>query len=283
MNPTNPRNIETRWTAAMLTEGHSRHTIRRRIGTLTRIQKALRKSALDMGIDDVTTWLQRYPASGTRAAYFHDLEAFYAWANLAGLVDEDYRCPTDRIKRPRQPKRLPRPITTEQLFAALDTATGDVLDWIRLGAYQGCRISEAAAVTGENISGPTIRILGKRNSDKTIPLHPEVAGIAHRKPRRGWWFPGTGITGHTTAHHIAEKVCEHFDGLGVPDFTYHRLRHWCATEMLRSGASLPEVQFFLRHEVISSTVLYTEILRDEVAIAAARLPRRTRRPLAAAS
>lgn len=283
MNPTIQRNIETRWTAAMQTEGHSRHTIRRRIGTLHRIQKDLRKPVIDLGIDEITGWLQRFPGGGTRAAYFGDLEAFYLWADLAGLTGGDFKAPTDRIRRPRQPKRLPRPITTEQLFAGLDGATGDLRDWILLGAYQACRVSDTAAVRGEHISTPWMRFPdGKGHSDKTIPLHGELAETVARRPRRGFWFPGTGASGHITAHHIAEKVCAHFDAI-VPDFTYHRLRHWCATEMLRAGASLPEVQQFMRHEVITSTVLYTQVLQDATAAAAARLPRRTARPLASAS
>jgi integrase len=88
----------------------------------------------------------------------------------------------------------------------------------------------------------------------------------------------TGADGHLTAHTGAEKVVAHFTGLGVPNFTFHRLRHWCGTEMLRGGASLPEVQQFMRHESISSTVLYTQVLKDELVTAATRLPRRPTTP-----
>lgn len=254
----------------MRTEGMSEHTIKRRLGTIDRIERHAGKPTAELGIDEINRYLARYTAGGTRAAYFGDLAAFYQHRHL---TDDDFTPPTQRIKRPRQPKRLPRPITTEQLFLGLDAAEGDVRDWILLGAYQGCRVTEAASVMGQNISGPWIRIYGKGNSDKTIPLQPEVADVATHRPGRGWWFPGTGADGHITAHTVAERVCDLFAGLGVPDFTYHRLRHWCGTEMLRGGASLPEVQQFMRHENISSTVLYTQVLQDELVTAATVLPR----------
>lgn len=280
MNPTNRRNTHTHWLAAMRTQGHSRDTIRRRLGTLNRIERDLSKPLETLTTDEITAWLARWTNSGTRSAYFGDLRAYFSWLRIRHDLGPDadlapFRSPLAAIRRPRQPKRLPRPISTEHLYLALDTATGDVLDWILLGAYQACRVGDAAAVAGQDVSDGSLRFpAGKGGLDRTIPLHPELRAVADRRPAAGWWFPSTGASGHITAHTVAERVCAHFDHLGVPDFTYHRLRHWCGTEMLRAGASLPEVQKFLRHEVITSTVLYTQVLHDELAVAAGRLPRR---------
>ena len=268
------------WSNAMRTEGSSKHTIRRRTETLTRIERDLGKPAIDLSIDEINAWLRRYPGASTRAAYFGDLAAYYRWLQLRGDLDAS---PTCRIKRPKQPKRRPRPITSDQLFAGLDTATGDVRDWILLGAYQGLRVSEAAAVSGGDVEDGKLRIHGKGDSDRTIPLSEELADAVAARPRRGWWFPGRYPGTHITSHTVAEKVCEHFDAAGVPGFTFHRLRHWCGTEMLRSGADLRQVQEFLRHEVITSTELYTHVVDDELRAAAARLPHRPRLRIARAS
>lgn len=278
---------DSQWTASMRADGHAPNTIRRRLGTLYRIERHFGVDADDLGLDDITGWLSQYLNSGTRACYFQDLQAYYDWRlRRAEYFDEaaDFKDPTGGIRRPRQPKRLPRPITTEQLFRGLETASGDLLDWILLGAYQGCRVGDAAAMAGENIDGRSMRFPdGKGGLDRTIPLQAELLDVAEHRPRRGWWWPGTGRSGHITGHTIGEKVTEHFTALGVPNFTYHRLRHWCGTEMLRAGASLPEVQQFMRHEVITSTVLYTQVLHDELAVAAARLPRRESRALVGAN
>lgn len=260
----------------MRAEGHSANTIRRRAGTLFRIQRDTGKNARDLDIDDITIWLGQYRSAGTRASYFGDLEAFFRWLKL---TEDLPKAPTDRIRRPRQPRRQPRPISTAQLYRALDTATGDVLDWILLGAYQGFRVSDTAAMDGRLIDGGRLRVVSKGGSDKTIPLHQELAGAAAVRPRRGWWFPGARPGTHITAHTVGERVTEHFaTHVGICDFTYHRLRHWCGTEMLRNGASLREVQEFLRHEVITSTAMYTQVLLDDLAVAAARLPTRPGHP-----
>jgi integrase/recombinase XerD len=39
----------------------------------------------------------------------------------------------------------------------------------------------------------------------------------------------------------------------------HRLRHWLATEMLRAGASLPEVGQVLRHRSQLATSVYAKV------------------------
>jgi len=41
--------------------------------------------------------------------------------------------------------------------------------------------------------------------------------------------------------------------------TAHRLRHCAATELLRSGATLPEVGQVLRHASMLSTAIYAKV------------------------
>jgi integrase/recombinase XerD len=254
----------------MRTQGQSAETIRRRTGTIRRIERQLRTDADTLGVDQINAWLARYTGASTRAAYFGDIAAYFEWLQFTGQIDA---APTDRIRRPRQPKRYPRPITTTQLDAALETATGDVLAWILLGAYQGLRVSEAAAVAGQHVGAGQLRVLGKGDSDKTIPLNELLAEVAAGRPVRGWWFPGRYAGTHITAHTVSELTIAHFESVGVRDFTFHRLRHWCGTEMLRAGADLRQVQVFLRHESITSTEGYTQVVQDDLRAAAARLPR----------
>ena len=44
----------------------------------------------------------------------------------------------------------------------------------------------------------------------------------------------------------------------------HSLRHACATEMLRGGASVRHVQEMLGHAYISTTQIYTHVLQDDL-------------------
>jgi integrase/recombinase XerD len=265
--------VMSAWILAMRSEGQSPATIRRRTGTVRRIGCQLRTEAAALDVDAINAWLSRYPAAATRAAYFSDIAAFFAWLQLTGRLEMS---PLTHMRRPRQPKRRPRPIATQELRAALATATGDVRDWIVLGAYGGLRVSEAAAVRGEHVSGGGLRVLGKAScgrgqSDKVIPLHPQIAEIAARMPSRGWWFPGQRAGTHIGAHVIGDHVPAHFASVGCT-MTFHRLRHWCGTELLRSGADLRQVQEYLRHDAIASTALYTQVSQDELAAAVRLLP-----------
>jgi len=51
---------------------------------------------------------------------------------------------------------------------------------------------------------------------------------------------------------------------GLPEVNAHRLRHTAATEMLRAGASLPEVGQVLRHASVLSTAIYAKVDRDRL-------------------
>jgi site-specific recombinase XerD len=44
-------------------------------------------------------------------------------------------------------------------------------------------------------------------------------------------------------------------------FATHRLRHTVATEMLRAGASLPDVGQILRHRSLGTTAIYAKVDR----------------------
>jgi integrase/recombinase XerD len=52
------------------------------------------------------------------------------------------------------------------------------------------------------------------------------------------------------------------DRAGLQRRGAHRLRHALATEMLRAGASLPEVGQVLRHRSLLSTSVYAKVDRD---------------------
>jgi site-specific recombinase XerD len=46
---------------------------------------------------------------------------------------------------------------------------------------------------------------------------------------------------------------------GVEHLTLHRLRHSCASDLLESGASLPQIQRLLGHQTISTTMRYLQV------------------------
>jgi site-specific recombinase XerD len=49
---------------------------------------------------------------------------------------------------------------------------------------------------------------------------------------------------------------------GLEQIHAHRLRHTAATELLRGGASLPEVGQLLRHRHAHTTAIYAKVDRE---------------------
>jgi integrase/recombinase XerD len=52
--------------------------------------------------------------------------------------------------------------------------------------------------------------------------------------------------------------------VGLSPLGAHRLRHTAATEMLRAGASLPDIGQVLRHRRLRSTAVYARVDRDRL-------------------
>jgi site-specific recombinase XerD len=71
---------------------------------------------------------------------------------------------------------------------------------------------------------------------------------------------------------ILRIVREVADKADIPAVTVNQLRHSCASDLLRAGASLPEVQRMLGHAAIESTVRYAQIADPDRAAAMDKHP-----------
>lgn len=268
--------VITLWTAAMAGEGQSDKTIERRTGTVNQFADWLRdhdtrRDARTATPDDISLFLAN-PAwsKATRAGYYGDLHAWWCWLLLTGREDID---PTAKVKRPKMPPGAPRPCETRDLMRTLEVTTGDDLAKVKLGCYQALRRAEIARVRGEDfdLEAGVQYVLGKGGVFDAIAIHPSVAEEADSRPREGYWFPGR-YEGHRTGRSISERVKAAFLEATGRHVTAHQLRHWCASELIRNGASTREVQVHLRHRSLNSTQIYTRIQLGDVAERLARLP-----------
>lgn len=250
----------------MRADNQAAETIRRRVGTLRRFARYLGRDPRTATPDEIVLWLARFKTPATRNAYFGDLRAFFDWLLLSGREVAD---PTRKVKYPKRPPGAPRPVETRDLLRVLDRETGDTRAMVALGAYQGLRRFEIAKVhENDFLTGDVMYVLGKGGFEAVIAVHELVAQEA--RGRSGFWFPG-GDDGRVFPEEVGEAIAGAFAGIGVT-MTAHQLRHWCGTELLRNGATLREVQEHLRHRSVVSTQLYTRVLREDLALAVARLP-----------
>ena len=77
-----------------------------------------------------------------------------------------------------------------------------------------------------------------------------------------------------TARRVEQIVarCLQSAGLSGRGFSPHKLRHTAATELLRSGASLPEIGQLLRHRRAATTAIYAKVDRDSLRLIARPWP-----------
>lgn len=65
-------------------------------------------------------------------------------------------------------------------------------------------------------------------------------------------------------HRIQMMVKKYLGEIGKGDLSCHKLRHTAATQMLRSGGNLREIQMVLGHESISTTEIYTHVSNSDL-------------------
>ncbi|MEM8826971.1 MAG: tyrosine recombinase XerC [Pseudomonadota bacterium] len=198
------------------------------------------------------------------------LKSFFRWARRARGID----CAAIRtLSAPRVPRRVPRPLTPTE---ALDVAAVPVeADWTQLrdaavllllyGA--GLRIAEALALTPAAIGTDRMRVTGKRQKMRDVPLLPQVAeaitayrrACPHDLTRDAPLFRGAR-GGPLTPGTVRTRMRAARVALGLPESaTPHALRHSFATHLLARGADLRAIQELLGHASLSSTQIYTDV------------------------
>ncbi|HET7816104.1 MAG TPA: tyrosine-type recombinase/integrase [Sphingomicrobium sp.] len=182
-----------------------------------------------------------------------------------------------RTRAPRRPRTLPRPAAPDDAVALAEDAAGAASQpWI--GARDlaillllygaGLRVAEALSLTGSvRPIGQALRVTGKRNKTRVVPIVPAVREAIEDYARQCPWpieKEGAlflGARGRPlNADLVRRSVAAARRRLGLPDsLTPHALRHSFATHLLARGADLRSLQELLGHASLSSTQIYTAV------------------------
>lgn len=226
--------------------------------------------------DDVSAFLARFEAPKSRANELSHVAMFYRWAILADLTDVD---PTVKIPRPKLPRRLPRPIPSEDLRMALELADERVLPWLLLAAYAGLRACEIAPLCASELrthdTPPLVIVLeGKGGGMRSVPLGTGLVDrlLGCQLPKTGHLFPRRdGKVGAVTAYHVSHYSNEFLHDIGIAH-TLHTLRHWFLTNAYRISRDLRQVQELAGHRSSATTDLYTYVDPTEAVGTVDQLP-----------
>jgi len=141
----------------------------------------------------------------------------------------------------------------------------------------GARVAELCGLDLSDIDyeRQTIRVLGKGNKERTIPL-----GNPAMRALKAWLKDGRGVLQNSrsenavflgargkridqrtvrTIVYIALQAVEGIERMGP-----HALRHSAATHLLEGGADLRTVQEILGHASLATTQIYTHVSTDRL-------------------
>lgn len=195
------------------------------------------------------------------------------------LVNEEFLegDPTALAARARQGRRLPRPLTLDDLLRLLDTPDTRKPRGLRDRAMlslmyaSGLRVSELLyLVMGDlDLQRGVLSTEGKGKKRRLVPIG-EVA-LDHVQqylkapstrpcaPRIDLLFHGPRGKAYSRQM-IWKMVRKHAIGAGIAGNVHpHRLRHSFATHLLSGGADLRTVQMLLGHSSLVTTEIYTLI------------------------
>ena len=222
--------------------------------------------------------MERGEAPGTVKRRLSSLSSFFRYLRRHGFFDTDIMA---RVSAPRQPKRLPvffkekelEHLYDEGLFADDFMGQRDKL-MLRMLYETGMRRSELAGLreTSVDISSLTIKVLGKRNKERIIPIESELAHninqyLALKEQEMGpneWLFVrknGRPIN----SNDVYITVKKYMTTLSNADrISPHVFRHSFATHILNDGGNIQAIKELLGHADLATTEVYTHVTHEHL-------------------
>lgn len=161
-----------------------------------------------------------------------------------------------------QLRRLLRSCDSQSASGRRDAAV------VRLLVRLGLRAGDAAALTLDDIDwrAGEIIVRGKGHRQDRLPLPRDVGRVlvAYLRARpptsnRNVFIRSRAPHTALTAGGVVGAVGRALRRAGVSSGGAHLLRHTAATQMLRHGASLPEIGHVLRHRHVDTTAIYAKV------------------------
>lgn len=226
-------------------------------------------------IDFFSNRIDKKISAKSMARLLSCLRGFYQHALRERWVASD---PTLNIDAPKLGRKLPQSLSEEEVDRLLDAPDIESHIGLRDKAMlellyaSGLRVSELVnlSIADINLRQGVVRVLGKGNKERLIPLGEEAANWLERyyqHARAGLLngnvgdvcFPslrGQIMTRQTFWHRIKQYAIK--ADIAKP-LSPHKLRHAFATHLLNNGADLRVVQLLLGHSNLSTTQIYTYV------------------------
>jgi integrase/recombinase XerC len=271
----------------------SAHTIRAYLGDLDSFFDHLERLDVSdfatLELAHIRSWLANQQVKGgartTLSRRATSIRLFTKWATKKGYLIKDVGA---TLATPKGARTLPDVLTVADASLAMDAMAARVGEedgpiskrdaaMLEILYASGARVSELCGLDLEDIdyARSTIRVLGKGNKERTIPIgNPAMRALetwlkngrdslAGAKSERAVFLGARGKridqrTVRTMVYH-ALAALEGAEKMGP-----HALRHSAATHLLEGGADLRTVQEILGHASLATTQIYTHVSTERL-------------------
>jgi len=269
------------------------HTIRAYLGDLDSFLDHLERLDVTdfatLELANIRSWLANQQVKGgartTLSRRATSIRLFTKWATKKGYLVKDVGA---TLATPKGARTLPDVLTVADASLAMDAMAARVGEedgpiskrdaaMLEILYASGARVSELCGLDLEDIdyARQTIRVLGKGNKERTIPIgNPAMRALeawlkegrdllAGSKSERAVFLGARGKridqrTVRTMVYHALAAL------EGVQKMGPHALRHSAATHLLEGGADLRTVQEILGHASLATTQIYTHVSTERL-------------------
>ena len=280
--PTRISPLRQRMLDALQLRGMSPRTQETYVDAVARLARHYDRSPALLSADEVQAYLlyllrERHLARASLNLYGCAFRFLYR--TVLALDGETFQIPLGPA-----PQALPEVLAREELARLFDSAChAKARSFLQLAYGTGLRVSELCHLRVEHIDSHADRmcihvVQGKGAKDRFVPLSPDTLAVARAwwqvaRPR-GWLFtsqrdPKLALD-ICVAQRWYRRACAH---AGITKRGgIHTLRHCYATYLLEAGVDLHNLQQWLGHSHISTTMRYLHLARPDAPDAARRQP-----------
>jgi integrase/recombinase XerD len=243
-----------------------------------------RKKLEDVSREDLRDFLaslyRRGLSARSVARHLVSLRNFFRFLVQEGTISKD---PSEEVVAPKLGVSLPHYLSTEEVDKLLEAPDPSMSAGLRDKAMlellyaTGMRVSELVELRLEDLEANigVVRCLGKGNKVRLIPVGKSALAAVEAYVREGrpklLKKPGAPFLFLNQRGKSLSRVgfwkillrCGKRAGVTI-GLTPHVIRHSFATHLLERGADLRSVQLMLGHSNISTTQIYTHVLKERI-------------------
>jgi integrase/recombinase XerD len=219
-------------------------------------------------------------SSRSIARHLSAVRGLFRFLLTEGHISED---PTEHLSSPKQWTTIPKFLNREQIEQLIQAPDKTKSTGLRDRAMfellyaTGIRVSELIQVRTAHLDSGLglVRVTGKGNKQRIVPVHAEALKVireyedgARKELLKGKPSPFLFVTargGAMTRQAFWSSVRLNGKKVGIfRNLSPHVLRHTFATHLLEGGADLRSLQSMLGHADLSTTEIYTHVVRSRL-------------------